>query len=217
MAKEITSNYEMACLKWKEVFKNMDKEELMKELPELKVEGEYLEIYHFGRKFGVHMENGEIIAMEDDLPISVSEKFNIYLLFHYIKPNSKIKGEWVTFEKLKNTSQFKPAFVKSVLEPFAKAFAGHMDKLEEACEKIGGKRIKASDMGYELKAFECIPVQFLFWDEDEEFESRASMLFDISCTDFIHEESIVTIASVGVERLIQVAGLNKSESTFDMR
>ena len=138
------------------------------------------------------MENGEIIAMEDELPISVSEKFNIYLLFHYIKPNSKIKGEWVTF-------------------------AGHMDKLEEACEKIGGKRIKASDMGYELKAFECIPVQFLFWDEDEEFESRASMLFDISCTDFIHEESIVTIASVGVERLIQVAGLNKSENTFDMR
>lgn len=112
MAKEITSNYEMACLKWKEVFKNMDKEELMKELPELKVEGEYLVIYHFGRKFGVHMENGEIIAMEDELPISVSEKFNIYLLFHYIKPNSKIKGEWVTFERLKNTSQFKPAFVK---------------------------------------------------------------------------------------------------------
>ena len=74
MAKEITSNYEMACLKWQEVFKNMDKEELMKELPELKVEGEYLVIYHFGRKFGVHMENGEIIAMEDDLPISVSEK-----------------------------------------------------------------------------------------------------------------------------------------------
>ena len=55
MAKEITSNYEMACLKWKEVFKNMDKEELMKELPELKVEGEYLVIYHFARKFGVHL------------------------------------------------------------------------------------------------------------------------------------------------------------------
>ena len=47
MAKEITSNYEMACLKWKEVFKNMDKEELMKELPELKVEGEYLVIFFY--------------------------------------------------------------------------------------------------------------------------------------------------------------------------
>ena len=29
MAKEITSNYEMACLKWKEVFKNMPFHNLM--------------------------------------------------------------------------------------------------------------------------------------------------------------------------------------------
>ncbi|WP_455543920.1 DUF3786 domain-containing protein [Intestinibacter sp.] len=217
MVKQITSNYEAACLRWQENFRQMDKEKLMKLVPELKLEGDYLVIYHFGRKFGVHFETGDIIALEDELPISVSEKFNIYLLFHYVKPEARVKGKWVTFEKLKNTSQFKPAFVKSVLEPFANTFAGHMDKLKEACEKIGGKRIKPSDMGYEIKAFECIPVQFLFWDEDEEFEARASMLFDLGSTDFIHEESIVTIASVGVSRLIQVAGLDKKDNTFDMQ
>ena len=92
MKKEITSNYEIACLKWQQVFVNMDKERLMELLPEIKIEGDYLTIYHFGRKFGVHIETGEIIAMEDDLPISISEKFNIYLLFHYVKPGaSKIK------------------------------------------------------------------------------------------------------------------------------
>ncbi|MBU5335118.1 DUF3786 domain-containing protein [Intestinibacter bartlettii] len=217
MKKKITSNYESACLKWQEVFVKMDKQKLMEILPEIKIEGDYLTIYHFGRKFGVHKQTGEIIAMEDDLPISVSEKFNIYLLFYYVKPYAKIRGEWVTFEKLKNTSQFKPAFIKSVLEPFANTFAGHMDKLKDACEKIGGKRIKASDMGYEIKAFECIPIQFLFWDEDDEFEARASMLFDLGSTDFIHEESIVTIASVGVERLAQIAGLDKGSNTFDMK
>ena len=217
MKKQITSNYESACLKWQEVFVKMDKEKLMEILPEIKIEGDYLTISHFGRKFGVHKQTGEIIAMEDDLPISVSEKFNIYLLFYYVKPDAKVRGEWVTFEKLKNTSQFKPAFIKSVLEPFANTFAGHIDKLQYACEKIGGKRIKASDMGYEIRAFECIPIQFLFWDEDEEFEARASMLFDLGSTDFIHEESIVTIASVGVERLAQVAELDKGSNTFDMR
>ena len=56
-----------------------------------------------------------------------------------MKPGAKIKGEWVTFEKLKNTSQFKPAFVRTVLKPFAETFAGHMDKLQYACEKIGAK------------------------------------------------------------------------------
>ena len=133
-----------------------------------------------------------------------------------MKPGAKIKGEWVTFEKLKNTSQFKPAFVRTVLKPFAETFAGHMDKLQYACEKIGAKRIKASDMGYEINAFECMPIQFLFWDEDEEFEARASMLFDLGSTDFIHEESIVTIASVGVERLVQIAGLDNNLNGFEM-
>ena len=94
MAKEITSNYEMACLKWKEVFKNMDKEELMKELPELKVEGEYLVIYHFGRKFGVHMENGEIIAMEDELPISVSENISFIPLYKTKFKNQRRMGHF---------------------------------------------------------------------------------------------------------------------------
>lgn len=217
MKREITSNYEAACLRWQEVFVNMDKDRLRVLVPELKLEGDYLTIYHFGRKFGIHIETGEIISMEDDLPISISEKFNIYLLFYYVKPGAKIKGEWVTFEKLKNTSQFKPAFVRTVLKPFAETFAGHMDKLQYACEKIGAKRIKASDMGYEINAFECMPIQFLFWDEDEEFEARASMLFDLGSTDFIHEESIVTIASVWVERLVQIAGLDNNLNGFEMK
>ena len=91
MKREITSNYEAACLRWQEVFVNMDKDRLRVLVPELKLEGDYLTIYHFGRKFGIHIETGEIISMEDDLPISISEKFNIYLLFYYVKPGAKIK------------------------------------------------------------------------------------------------------------------------------
>ena len=72
-------------------------------------------------------------------------------------------------------------------------------------------------MGYEINAFECMPIQFLFWDENEEFEARASMLFDLGSTDFIHEESIVTIASVGVERLVQIAGLDNNLNGFEMK
>ncbi len=43
------------------------------------------------------------------------------------------------------------------------------------------------------------------------------MLFDLGSTDFIHEESIVTIASVGVERLVQIAGLDNNLNGFEMK
>ncbi|MBP0970380.1 MAG: DUF3786 domain-containing protein, partial [Oscillospiraceae bacterium] len=79
--------------------------------------------------------------------------------------------------------------------------------LEEAFRKMGGTKLPLSDVGYEVKAFECIPVRFFFWDGDDEFPAQGNILFDYGCTDFIHIESIVSIASEGVSYLARLAGL----------
>ena len=71
-----------------------------------------------------------------------------------------------------------------------------------------------SDVGYQVEAFQCIPVRFHFWDGDDEFPPQANLLFDASATDFIHVESIVTIASEGIRRLTQLANLTLPESSF---
>ena len=70
------------------------------------------------------------------------------------------------------------------------------------------------DMGYELSAFQCIPVRFLFWEGDEEFPAQGNLLFDAGATDFIHGESIVTIASVGLSRLAAAAGVPMDSAAF---
>ena len=47
-------------------------------------------------------------------------------------------------------------------------------------------------------------MRVLFWDADDEFPAQANLLFDKNATDFIHVESVVTIASqaeVWLERL----------------
>lgn len=85
-----------------------------------------------------------------------------------------------------------------------------------AFEKLGGKKIPFSDIGYQIDAFSCIPMRFLFWDEDDEFPAQANILFDKSATDFIHVESTVTIASVGIAMLTEAAGLMPSGSFFQV-
>lgn len=99
-------------------------------------------------------------------------------------------------------------------EPFSRMFDGYTKELAEACEKLGGTRLSWSDTGYELKAFECIPVRFLFWEGDEEFPAQGNILFDASATDFIHGESIVTIAVIGLMRLANLAAIEMDRSTF---
>ena len=91
---EETNNYERWCEQWREKFLKMDQEELKKRLPELKEEGDWLTICHFGRRLGIHKENGMIIAMEDHDPVTCYERLNVYTLFGYVSPLARYKDDW---------------------------------------------------------------------------------------------------------------------------
>lgn len=210
------SNYTKLCQEWGAKFLHMDVEKLMKKLPELREEGEYLTLYLFGRKLGIRKATGEIDAMEDDRPVGNTTKLNVYTLFGYCKEYASLTGRWVPFRDLRGASPFAPAFQKGVLEPLATTFAGHAESLEQACIQLGGTKLEHGDVGYELKSFDCIPVRISFWDEDEEFCAQANILFDYSATDFIHVESTVSIAMEALYRLAEVAGLELKGSTFGM-
>ena len=119
-----------------------------------------------------------------------------------------------TVDRLKDTSPFSKAFQEGVTEPFSRMFSGYVKELSQACEKLGGKKLPWSDAGYELKAFDCIPVRFLFWEGDDEFPAQGNVLFDASATDFIHGESVVTIAAIGLDRIVKLAGVPMDRSTF---
>lgn len=208
------SNYEKWCEQWRIKFLNMDQGVLVQRLPELKDKGQWLVLSHFGRKFGVHKADGKIIAMDDSEPISCYEKLNIYTLFGYVSPFAAQKEAWVKFDQLKNAAPFSKAFQAGIIEPFGRTFNGHMSELEQAFRNLQGRKISQADVGYELDAFQCLPVKFLFWEGDDEFPAQGNLLFDASATDYIHVESIVTIAAVGLNRLAAAAGVPLDRSCF---
>ena len=99
-----------------------------------------------------------------------------------------------------------------MLTALARTFSGREDRLERAVEALRGCRIHGH--GFLLHAFACIPVQLLFWDGDEEFPAQANLLFDRNATDFIHVESIVTIAGEALCQLAEAAALPIGGSPF---
>ena len=201
------SNYDRLCDEWAEKFTEMNKSELMKGLPEIRLNKEKnaFVLKHFDRTYCVSFETGKIFCVETGKPAERNPAFNIYTLFAYAKENARLSGEWVPFEKLRNASPFEAAYKKNIILPLGAAFDGKGCLLEEALIKMGGKKINYAEVGYEIKAFECIPMRILFWNGDEEFASQANVLFDMSATDFIHVESTVSIASEALERLCSLA------------
>ena len=207
-------NYEVWCAQWRAWFLAMDIPELMQRLPELRDEGNCLTLREFGRKLAVCKADGRITAPEDGKPVTRTEQLNVYTLFAYANPGARLCGRLVPFEQLRNAAQFAAAFRSGVTAPFARMFDGRADALSEALRALGGRRTAHADVGYTADAFACIPVTFLFWDGDEEFPAQGNLLFDESATDFIHVESVVSLASVGLKRLAEKAGIALDPSAF---
>ena len=210
---EASSNYEKLCLQWAETIRKADFDRLCTLLPELRRNGNTISVVHFGRTFLLDCATG-LITAADGGDATIYERLNIYTLLGYCREGAALTGEWVPFRSVPGASPFAPAFDKTVLRPFADTFTGKVDRLRAAAEALGGVALHHSDAGYLIHAFSCIPMKFLFWEGDEEFPSQANILFDRGVTGFIHVESTVTLASLGLERLAQEAGIPLAGSTF---
>ena len=210
------SNYEKNCRAWQERFRAMDQERLLAAIPGLRREGGDLTLCHFGEKFAVDAATGAIRPLESEEPVSATVRLNIYTLFGYASPLARFQDDWVPFQQLRDTSVFQTAFQNGIVTPFVATFTGHTHQLRRALEAMGGREVPWGDVGYQVEAFACIPVRFLFWEGDDEFPAQANLLFDRSATDYIHGESIVTLAAVGVHRLAKLAGLPLDRRAFPL-
>lgn len=215
--KKRVNNYDKLSEEWRLRFLEMDKEMLKKKIPEIREEGDFFLITHFGETFGVSLKDGTIHSMEErEKEISNGIKMDIYNLFWYSKETAFFQNRWVPFRDVKGASPFTMAFERNVLVPFAKTFEGHVGELKKAAEAIGAKKVRQGDAGYLLNAFDCIPMQYLFWDGDDEFPAQANILYDYSVTDYIHVESTVSLATEGILRLAEVAGVELKGNIFKM-
>ena len=209
-----TDHYEQWCEEWRQRFLAEDVEELRRKIPELEDRGDALSICHFGRRYLIRKDTGEILAQDGTEPMRYQVKLNIYTLFGYVQKGASLRGQWVPFSEPPHSRPFVPAFQKGIVEAFAGTFAGHVLELRTAYERIGGKTLPFSDAGGEIYGFDCIPMRCFFWDRDEEFDASANLLFDAGASDFIHIESIVTIAGEGIRRLAEAAGLPENPRLY---
>ena len=92
-----------------------------------------------------------------------------------------------------------------------------LEELRRACDALGGRPLPQGDAGYQILAFDCMPLQFIFWDGDDEFPAQANILFDADITDFLHEETVVCVGDELFRRLGEESGLREIRRPFGDR
>lgn len=199
-------NYQMLIEKWQQIFLSLDYKNIYKRLSLDGWDEENPRITYYGVTYEFDLSTGALFNVDDPRKnLEFDTRMAIYNLFYYAKEHPFLSGKWVPFRDVRRAAPFTDAFHRSVLVPFAKAFDGRMDALLQAGERLGFRRIPFSDAGFEAMAFSCLPIRFLFWDGDDEFAAQTNILFDCNITDYVHEETVVSLANDGVRLLIETA------------
>ena len=168
---------------------------------------ERLPIVLYGQQYWINRKDGSIREAGEIEPKALfSPAITIYSLFFHSVAQPRHAGAWVPFREVKRAAPFQAAYQKTILNLFSETFDGKKEQLIAAGARLGFKRIDNSDVGFEVEVFSCIHLRFLFWDGDDEFPAQTNILFDAEITDYVHEETVVLIASEGVKRLIEAAG-----------
>ena len=66
------------------------------------------------------------------------------------------------------------------IDPLIKRYAGDLEGFKDTAQFLEGRPVDLADAAYQLFPFPRIPLYYLLWQGDEEFEPRISVLFDRS-------------------------------------
>lgn len=95
---------------------------------------------------------------------------------------------------LKEAHFFKGAHELKIA-PLLERYGNDMAGLEETAKYLEGQAIDMADAAYMLLPFPRVPLYYLFWKGDEEFESRISVLFDRSIENYLPAAGIWALSN----------------------
>jgi hypothetical protein len=93
--------------------------------------------------------------------------------------------------------------VGAVLQRFGRDPEG----FRKAAESLGGQDQGLADAAYRIPGFPKVPLYYLLWEGDEEFEPRISVLFDRSIESHLSADAIWGLVALVSEALVKTPDL----------
>jgi hypothetical protein len=134
----------------------------------------------------------------------------VYLLNASPEPLSR---EMVSVEGLKDARFFQGPH-ELMIQPLLNRYADDLDGFKKAAEGLNGESLELADAAYGLWAFPKIPIYYLLWKGDEEFEPRLSILFDRSIESHLSADAIWGLVNQ-VSHILLVGNMQNMEGVSD--
>jgi hypothetical protein len=100
---------------------------------------------------------------------------------------------------------------KGLLKETEQFFDGKDILLSSACESLGGIAIGKGDVAYEIPLFEPIHARFSFYDSDEEFEAKMTIMFPSNICNYLYFETLWYASAIMLDRLKELISTNEEK------
>ena len=131
----------------------------------------------------------------------------LLVLVYLLNAGPQLLGrELVSAQELKTAHFFQGPHelnVGGVLERFGRDLKG----FRRAAESLGGEGQNLADAAFKIPAFPKVPLYYLLWAGDDEFEPRLSVLFDRSIESHLSADAIWGLVALVSEALVKTPNL----------
>ncbi len=122
----------------------------------------------------------------------------------YLSSRDLTTGKLISYQELPAGLIYFPVFMKRAITPLEKYFSKKAGTLTKAGEILGGIRASYGDESITIKALPRVPVSFILWFGDEEFEPAGNILFDASIIKYLPEEDVTILSEVLTWTLVKI-------------
>jgi len=198
-------NYEQMRDQMRPHFLTFDQEEMIRKFS-LEYDQEYLYVVFCGRPYRIGRKNGIVEWSENQFQTCIEGDFNesmtIYDVLCCSKPDCRLSGEFAPSSSL-------PGLVYTGMKAGSamgsrkteEYFDDNVELLREACIALGGIPEGKGDVAYRIPMFAFLPVQFAFWQSDEDFQAEIRILWDSNVQNFMHFETLFYAAGHLLRRI----------------
>ncbi len=128
--------------------------------------------------------------------------------------DNRLLNEMVGANDLKDAHFFQgPHALRT--DALVKQFGKHINGFKQAAEALGGRPVALADAAYILFPFQNIPLYYLLWEGDVEFEPGFSILFDRSIESHLPADAIWGLINWVSRRLLSVQSCGSSPKELE--
>lgn len=205
--KPLENNYEKQVEAARKLFLTYDQEGMAEKF-HLELDTEYLYLEFVSQMFRISRDTGAVeyrLEKADGHYVpsrSFEAVMTLYDMLCYSKEPPVLAGEWCALHSLQVTMSSPSA--DTFTQKYADFFAGKTEKLKKVLETLGSRApsIRAgADIWGQIPVFPFFPVQFRFWEEDEEFPSKIQLLWDRNSLRFLHFETLYYVQGYLMEKI----------------